>query len=639
MRRIAALALLAPLAAADVRSVEIALREVVAGGKEFGDAGAYEKLTGTIRFAFDPANEHNARIVDLDRAPRSEDGLVEAWGDLMVLRPVDASKGGGTALLEVSNRGGKASLSYFNGGRRSSDPIDEAHFGDGFLMRRGLTVIWVGWQWDVPEDPSRLRLHVPAIEGVEGLVRADWTVARASDTLALGHRNHVAYPPLDPESDENVLTERDGRLAERRVVPRDEWSFDGVAIRREGGFEAGRIYELVYRAANPRVVGLGLAAVRDTIAYAKHDDECPFPVERGLAVGISQTGRFLRHFLYQGFNTDEEGRRAFDGLLIHTAGAGRGSFNHRFGQPSRDAHRYSAFFYPTDLFPFSGRAQRDPVTKKRDGILARHEADRNAPKVFYTNTGYEYWGRAASLLHTSLDGSADVEALANERIYHLASTQHFPVPFPPRQRKPGTQVYRGNPIDLLVPLRALLVALQEWVEDDTEPPPSRYPRVADGTLVPIDEVAWPAIDGLDLPTVVHEAYRADYGPEWERGVVTKQPPELGPAFPSLVAQVDEHGNEVAGVPTVEILAPLGTYLPWNLRFGMPGEEHELNDFFGTFVPFGEERVAALYPVRDPYEADVDRAILALADERFLLEEDVERVRAAALARWDWVTGR
>ena len=658
------LSILGSPALAEVSSVDIESRTPVLEGAPFGSAGPYEKLRGIVRFRLDPRNPHNAAIVDLDRAPTDQEGLVEAWADLLVLRPVDPSLGSGTALLEVSNRGGKASLAYFNRARGSSDPVSAAHFGDGFLMRRGLTVIWVGWQFDVPEQADRLRLHVPTARGggdpIEGLVRSDWVVDQPTRTLALGHRNHVPYPVVDPDHPDNVLTVRDGRLSPRRVVPPAQWRF---AVERDGelvddrshvhlpsGFEAGRIYELVYRAADPAVVGLGLAAIRDVMSYAKHDASCPFAVERGMAVGISQTGRFLRHFLYQGFNTDEQGRQVYDGLLVHSAGAGRGSFNHRFAQPSRDAHRYSAFFYPTDVFPFSGRTQRDPLTGGRGGILARHLADGHLPRIFYTNTGYEYWGRAASLLHTSLDGSADVEPLPCERIYHLASGQHYVGRFPSRERSgiAGSPGFRGNPLDFLPAERALLAALQEWVEDDVAPPPSAFPRVDDATLVPLGEVAFPRIAGVDLPRVAHGAYRADYGPRWDRGIVTVQPPRLGPAFPTLVPDVDALGNERAGVGFVEVLAPLATYTPWRLRVGLAGGNGELSDFEGTFVPLPateDDRrrttdprpsIEALYGGKEDYLERAARAARTLVGERFLLEEDVERVIGRAERTWDWI---
>ena len=305
----------APTARAEVVRLEIRERGVIADGADFGDVGTYEKIEGIVQFAFDPENPRNAGIVDLDLAPRNAEGLVEARGDFSVLRPVDPKRGAGTALLEVSNRGGMASLAYFNGARRGiSGGSAGSEYGDGFLMRRGMTVIWVGWQFDVPRGRRELELEVPVARNpdgsaIEGLVRCDWTVDRKTGRLQLGHRGHVSYAVADADDSAHVLTVRDGRLAKRSVVPREEWKFvsGGTAIQRTGGFEAGKIYELVYRAKDPAVVGLGLAAIRDMMSFAKYteDDGCPFAVERGIAVGISQTGRFLRHFLYQGFNTDE----------------------------------------------------------------------------------------------------------------------------------------------------------------------------------------------------------------------------------------------------------------------------------------------------------------------------------------------
>jgi hypothetical protein len=652
-------------ATAKVIRIEIVSREIILDGYAFGDIGPYEKIVGRVYFVFDPDNPMNARIVDLELAPRNADGLVEAWADFTVLRPVRPVPGGGVGLLEVSNRGGKASLSYFNGAARSLDPTEPEHFGDGLLMRLGLTVIWVGWQWDVPERDGLLRLRVPVAVGadgqpLEGLVRADWTLDQPAKSLHIGHRSHIAYPVIDPAHPDNVLTVRDGRMAPRAVVPRDRWRFareqDGnvaesrTDIYMESGFEAGKIYELVYRAQDPRVVGLGLAAVRDMMSYAKYDPESPFHVDHGIAIGISQTGRFLRHFVYQGFNTDEEGRKSLDGVMAHTAGAGRGSFNHRFGQPSRDAHRYSAFFYPTDIFPFSSRTQTDPLTDASDGLFAHAFEPDDLPNIFYTNTGYEYWGRAAGLIHTSVDGKRDIELYPNERFYHLASGQHFVGRFPPPDatRMADSNAYRGNPLNFLVTMRALLTRMVEWVRDGTEPPASAYPRIDAGTLAPIDEVGFPDIPGVTFPSVAHEAYRVDFGPRWAQGIIDIQPPELGTPFPVPLPRVDEIGNEVAGLRAVEILVPLATYAPWNLRLGFPGGTDELTDFRGTYIALpkteagrqatGDPRpsIESLYASKQTFLSSVEDAARDLVLQGVLLEEDVEVVVRRASAHWDWI---
>ncbi|HKK28419.1 MAG TPA: alpha/beta hydrolase domain-containing protein [Gemmatimonadota bacterium] len=671
----------APDAAAKVVRVVVASRDTVLGGRRFGESGAYEKITGRVYFAFDPSNPADARIADLALAPRDADGRVTAWANFMVLQPLDPARRSGVSLLEVSNRGGKAALSYFDRAAGSLDPSRERDFGDGFLLRRGYTLVWVGWEFDVPPEPAMLlRLHVPAARNpdgspLRGRVRSDWVVERPTRTLSVGHRRQIGYPVTDTATREAYLTARDDREAPRRLVPRSEWTFaretengrvvgDRTHIHMPAGFAPGKIYELVYPSENPPVVGLGLAAVRDLMAYQKYDPESLFPARWGIAEGISQTGRFLRHFLYQGFNTDEEGRKVFDGIFAMAAGAGRGSFDHRWAQPSRDAHRFSAFFYPTDIFPFTGRIERDPVTGREDGLLAHTPAE-DLPKVFYTNSGYEYWGRAASLIHTSPDGSADVPPLAKVRIYHFAGGQHFVDGFPPgtdhfpeAPRGPvgapgGPAAWRGNPLDYHPNLRALLVRLTDWIVDGREPPPSAIPHLADGTLVPVREAAsaFPDIPGIAFPEVAQVAYRADYGPRWEEGIVDFQPPRLGPAFPALVPVTDSLGNERDGVRNVEVRVPLAAYAPWSLRTGMPGPEDELADFRGTFIPLpwdgaekartGDPRpaVTTLYGSRAAYMRKAAAAADSLVREGFLLPGDSARVVEHAGEIWDWSAAR
>ncbi len=651
---------------AGVTRVEVEQRIDVLGGQSWADSGAYERIRGKVFFAFDPANPANAAITDLDLAPRNEQGLVEASADLLVFQPRDPARRRGVGWFEVSNRGGLASLGYFNRGEGGVlDPLEAEHFGDGLLFDQGLTVIWVGWQWDVPEEPvERLNLWVPHAENadgtaVTGLVRADWSVDAPTTLLGLSDRGHQPYPPSDINAPENVLTVRDSRAGERHVLPRSSWKFEfetrdseetkikGISL--ASGFVPGKIYELVYRGEKPPIVGLGLAAIRDIASYAKHDPGSEFPIDRAVAFGVSQTGRFLRHFLYQGFNADEEKRIAFDGMLIHTAGAGRGSFNHRFGQPSRDAQPYANFFYPTDLYPFTSTAQIDPITGRNEGLL-EHVPKQLRPKTFFTNSGYEYWGRAASLIHTTPDGLNDVAPLENERIYHLSSAQHFWRPgFPTEDRRiEGANAYRLTPLNLLITLRALAVRLVEWVESGAQPPASAYPLVADGTLVSPTGVAFPELPGIIMPRLPHLAYRADYGPEWAQGIISHQPPDLGEAFPSLVPQVDGLGNEVAGLRGIELLAPLATYMPWSLRSGAPGGADHLISFLGTYIPLplddesrsanGDPRpsLQALYGNKDGFMHRVKLAADYLVTQGILLERDRDSMIALQGEHWDWM---
>ncbi len=651
---------------AEVVGIEIVRRVDILGGRSFGAAGPYQLLEGRIRFALDPANPANASIVDLAAAPRNAKGQVEAWADFAVLRPIRAGNDG-VVLFEVSNRGLKYLANILDFGTMSAHPSTKEDFGDAMLLRLGLTIVWVGWQHDVPADPDRLGLHAPiAVDPdgapLTGLVRADWVVPRAVRSLPLAHGAHVAYPALDPNGADNTLTVRSGRYAPRQIVPRAQWRFaregDGGVIDdprwiyREPGFEAGQIVELVYRSGEPKVAGIGLAAIRDAMSYAKYDATSPFAAKHAIGFGISQTGRLLRHFLYQGFNSDERGRQVFDGLLIHVAGGGRGSFNHRFAQPSRDAHRYDAFFYPTDLFPFTSATQTDPVTGRTDGLYA-HLDPTHLPRVFQVNTGYEYWGRAASAIHTSSDGSRDVEPPPNERIYHLAGGQHVPGPMPPPEstRHPESRAYRGQPLDYRLPLRALFANLVDWVQKGIAPPPSAYPRIDRGDLVTIDRLRLPPIPDLGRPTVVHQADRLDFGVRWSEGIIDQEPPTLGPPFPALVPQVDSLGNETGGVRTVELEAPLASYLPWNLRKGLPGDTTELTRILGTYLALPRTEaarladrdprpsVASLYRDRGDYLARARQAATALVARRMLLPGDVERALSRAAAHWDRIAKR
>ena len=656
-RLVALVALAAAPASAEIVRIEVASRADLVGGEPFGAAGPYEKIGGKIFFAVDPSLPANKIIADIDKAPRNAAGKVEFAADFYLLKPKQIAKGNGAVLYEVSNRGGKGMVSFFNHATGGLDPIDAAQMGDGFLMKQGFTLLWVGWQFDVPNRPGLMRVY-PAVASdngkpIRGLVRSDFVVTEREADHSLADREHAAYPVLDPKSPDNVLTVRDSVEGQRRIVPRDEWGFsaDRTKVYLNAKFEPNKIYEVVYTAENPPVVGLGPAAIRDTIAMLKYRsaDAWSIPagsIRRALGFGVSQSGRFLRTYLYYGFNRDEGNRKVFDGVIAHVAGAGRGSFNHRFAQPSRDAHPYLNFFYPTDIFPFTDTPETDPETGVTDGLLTHATPPDLLPKVFYTNSEYEYWGRAASLIHTTPDGARDVPLMDNVRIYLVTAGQHGPGPFPPTQTI-GQQ--RNNPLDYRWAMKALLVAMDRWTADGTPPPPSRYPRISDGTLVAPDRLRFPKVPGVTTSTAVHRAYRADYGPRFvSEGVVTIEPPRIGKAFPILVPQVDADGNGLAGIRMPELAVPLATYTGWNLFNARSGPPDVLSSMQGSYIPLARaaadrkrtndprQSIDERYHDKDQYLGLVSKAARKLIDERLLLAEDLTVIVKNAGRHWDYL---
>lgn len=613
----------------EVVRVEIQTREEIA-------AWGYERLIGKIYFAVDPRNEANRMIVDLDKAPRNAAGKVEFSTDLFILKPKQPERSNGAALIEISNRGGRGMVRYFNRGGAGND-----EFGDGFLMRQGYTLAWVGWQPDVPPKPNLLRLYTPVIKGITGLVRAEIITTRKSVRAILSDRSHIPYPALDRDDPQATLTVRERIDSPRQTIPRRQWRFseDRGHVEMDAGFQPNRIYEVVYTSRDPLVVGLGPAAIRDFASHLKTQPS--YAVKRVTAFGISQSGRFLRKFLYDGFNDDEAGRAALDGVMSHVAGGGLGSFNHRFAQPSRDAHPFLNMFYPTDIFPFTDLPQTDPETGQTDGIQGRA---RNAPKVFYTNSSYEYWGRAASLIHTSIDGKSDAAIPDNVRIYHFTGGQHGPGPFPPT-RTIGQQL--NSPNDYRWGMRALLLAMDQWLESGKMPPPSAHPRVADGSLVAVEQLKWPKIPGVNFSTRVHLAYRVDYGPQWKQGIVTIEPPKVGKAFPVMVPQVDADGIERAGIKMPEVAVPLATYAGWNLFNEQAGPVDEVSSMAGSYIPFprtataGDPRrsVQERYHDREQYLGKVSVAAMELIRSGYLLEADLAAILRQTATRWEYAQGQ
>ena len=643
---------------AEVVRIEVNSRADILSGKSFGSAGAYEKLSGKLYFAVNPQNGANRIITDIDKAVKNAAGKVQFSSDFYLIKPKDLSRGNGTILYEVSNRGGKGMIGFFNLASGSLDPQTAAEFGDGFLLDQGFTLLWVGWQFDPPEREGLLRVQAPIAReadgrSIQGLVRSDFVPTEKTYDASLADRNHIAYAVSNPNDPTNVLTVRDSVEGRRREIPRDQWQFnpDGKSIRMTAGFEPGKIYEVVYKSQDPPVVGVGPAAVRDTISRLKYGSasELSVPqgaIKRAIAFGISQSGRFLRTYLFYGFNEDESQRKVFDGVMAHVAGGGRGSFNHRFAQPSRDGHPYLNFFHPTDIFPFTDVAQVDPESGRRDGLLTHATKPQFLPKVFYTNSSYEYWGRAASLVHTTVDGLKDAQLMSNVRVYLMTAGQHGPSRFPPT-RTIGQQL--SNPLDYRWAMRKLLVSMNRWITAGVEPPASAYPRIDKDTLVPLDKLRFPKIPMVNVPTVPQKAYRTDYGPDFlTKGIVTREPPKLGSAFPILVPQVDADGNEIPGIRMPELAVPLATYTGWNLFNDRSGPTHVVSSMQGSFIPFPRSRlererakdprlsVEERYQSRDRYLDLVSKAANELVDKGYLLREDLPRILEQAGTRWDHI---
>ena len=650
---------------ARVLRVEIASRQDVLGGRSFGSVGAYERIRGKVYFAVAVNNRHNRRIVDLDKAVNLKNGEVEFWSDFVVVRPKDATRGNGSMLLEVPNRGRSRILALVDGG----DWDLSKSAGDGWLLANGFTVAALGWQWDAVGDDA-LHMYAPIANDngktITGLLRGDLMPSKPTDVIPLGHLIIASiggseYPVSDPNDERNVLTVRDSRSAPRTIIPRAQWQFGRVIdgkfedsnryIHLAGGFQPGKIYEYVYVVSDPVVAGLGFVAVRDFASYVKHDTQAIAPVARVIGEGISQNGRFLRDFLYQGFNADEQGRRSLDGVLAHVAGAGRGSFNYRFAQPSRDAQPTSSVVFPTDIFPFTGRPEVDPETGTKAGLLDRAVKEKVAPKIFFSNTSYEYWGRAASLIHTTADGKRDAPISPMVRIYHFTGLQHFSGPFPPQKGEDDLLGQQSqSPLPVKYFWRAMIHNMGAWLQSNTAPPESRYARISDGTLVPLEKYAFPSIPGVNRAHEANRGQRLDFGPDWRDGILSLQPPKVGNPFPVLVPQVDEDGNERAGIRLPAVSVPLATYAAWNLRDPSIGAPDQRVSFECSFIPFpktaeekkqkGDPRksIAERYSSRDDYLKRFRAALDELIKQRYLLEQDREALIKLGEQEWDYATG-
>jgi hypothetical protein len=419
-------------------------------------------------------------------------------------------------------------------------------------------------------------------------------------------------------------------------IERGRWKLNGNTVTLQDGFEAGRTYELSYSAMNPPVGGLGFAAMRDVVSWIKYSPGSAVSARQALAFGSSQSGRFLRNFLYLGFNADEKNRLVFDAVIAHIAGASRIDLNNRWATPT------SLGQFNATSFPFADVSLRDPVTGAEEGALDNPRNRGFVPRIFYTNTGVEYWGggRSAALIHTTPDGSRDLVLPENERVYFLAGSQHGPARFPPAVARNGQQ--QENPTEYWYVMRALLVAMDKWMREGITPPASQYPRLQDRTLVRARDVAFPAIPGVRSPRALPSAPRS-------ANPLIEKDGAPGTALPFLVPQTDKDGTELAGIRLPDVAVPLATYTGWNFRNASIGGSDQLYPLLGSSIPFPatavrrEEKedprasIEQRYPSRKAYLETVERTGAKLVADRFLLAEDLPGVVKRAQDQWDLLT--
>ena len=659
-----------------ITELEITNRTSFASGESFGDVGAYELLEGKAHYAVEPLHARNQGITDLDLAPSNSAGKVEFSADFAMLQPVKIDRGNRRILFDVVNRGRKTALTM-NSVPIATDPTAPLEAGNGYLMRRGYTVVWGGWQADVPPTPGLIGLQGPEAIGPQGpltgKIMCQFQCNEPTQLFLLADRQHLPNPAADPEEVEASLTVRDQPNSPATPVDRGQWSFVRVEdedvepqhshIYMPSGFEPGKIYQLVYTTTGSRIVGLGFVAMRDAVSFLKYTpasfdgrrgNPCAGAIDYAYAMGRSQSGRFLRQYIHAGINEDEEDRVALDGIIPHVAGGMRGEFNLRFGQPSKDV----CYIIP-EMFPFTDTPQTDPVTGARGSLLDAMERRGKVPKIMFTNTSAEYWRGDAALIHTDLEDLTDAPESPSVRRYHFAGCQHGSGEFPPLEFRASDGI-RGqlplNSVDYAPLLRAALDNLDRWVTTGEEPPASRHPSLNEGTAVEshtlLERLA--QLPRVKVPAQTTRAIRLDYGPESHLGRTTKLPADEGAEFPALVADLDESFNERGGIRLPDLTVPVATYTGWNLRdesIGNPGLFIGITGgLAGWTLPLpateaeresdGDPRasIEERYADREDYLEQVTRAAMDLAAEGYLLEEDVSEVVDLAGRKYDYFVG-
>ena len=645
VHRIALVAGVLVASLADARIVEITVQSVkpFADGASFGNAGKYERVTGTAKGELDPADARNKGIKNIDRAPKNARGLVEYEVDFDLLRPSDPAKGNRKILFDVTNRGRKFVLYWLMDGNAAlasaNNPLAATDAGNALFLKQGYTIAWTGWDPEAPKSNNGMSIKVPvATDGGKPIVKTVREELVSATRGPVLNEFRLNYDAASNDQFQAKLTVRRREGDPRIEIPVTGWAYVNprtIKLTPEGtGPQVGSLYEFTYPARDPKVLGIGFAATRDVISFLRNDakddkgnaNPAGVGIKSVLAVGISQSGRYLRDHISQGFNQDENQRKVFDGVLAHISGVGRVFLNAEFGQPARTNTQHENHLFPENEFPFSTANTSDPFTG-RSGSLFRN--DGFDPLLIETNTSTEYWQKGASLLHTDPLGTGDLELPATARAFMIAGTQHggranLKADF-------GPCVNQRNPHDPSPALRALLVALDAWVSEGKAPPASRVPTLKDGTLIAIDKLAFPAIPDFAVAKIGNELVL--YG-DW-----INPKPDAAKAYRPLVSAIDGDGNEIAGLRLPDIVVPVATHTGWNL-YKRPFPEGELCDRDGSYHEFASTKaerekkndlrpsLAERYGTHANFAGNVKQAADRLVAERLLLADD-----AAAYVKW------
>ena len=641
--------LLSLFAQMEARIVKIVIdkTESYANGKSFGKVGAFEKLTGRAFGEVDPLDSHNAIIQDILLAPRNAKGQVEYEMDFILLKPVNMALSNGLLYCSVPNRG-------------------NAFPADSTLLARGYVYLWGGWQGDLYGE-GKVKIKVPvAMENgkeITGLLRTQIIVPEPFNTQNLSAGvftgvNHRAYETVSLDNTACWMTKRVHALDSAVVIPNSEWAFSDCSkeaypgtpsatqVSIKGGFDPNYIYDLTYTAKNPLVLGLGFAATRDLVAFFKYssEDDVHTPNLLGTSIhvaigsGVSQCGNYLRSFLQLGFNMTEADKPVFEGLNVHI-GARRITLNVRFGRPGGGGAQHEDNLFPGNEAPFSWASSYDPLSKTKGGLLDACVQQGFVPKIIHTLSSNEYWQGRMSLKTTTSDGAKDLTIPNSVRIYLFNGTQHGVDNNPSVNKLTG---FRSNPNSYLETLRALQIALERWVVEGVEPPKSQYPTIREGTLVKAEKetIGWKDIPNVRYSGLVNELQVRDFGEgfnnKFQTGVMSEPPIVHGDQrYGVLVPKVNEDDNEVGGIQTLTLRAPLGTYTGWGLRTVGYGEG-DLSGLLGTFIPFQKTKVERLaigdprlsleerYGSHEGYVRAVKTGADAMVLEGLLLQEDAER---------------